>query len=40
MYCFARKIHSYLDLDTGLGFDSQIVDGAGRLRVPMGHVSQ
>lgn len=25
MYCFARKTHSYLDLDTGLGFDSQIV---------------
>lgn len=22
---FARKTHSYLDLDTGLGFDSQIV---------------
>ncbi|MFH8590481.1 Rv2578c family radical SAM protein [Streptomyces rimosus] len=25
VYCFARKTHSYLDLDTGLGFDSQIV---------------
>ncbi|EHM24195.1 hypothetical protein SPW_7289 [Streptomyces sp. W007] len=25
MYCFARKTHSYLDLDTGIGFDSQIV---------------
>jgi DNA repair photolyase len=25
VYCFARKSHSYLDLDTGLGFDSQIV---------------
>ncbi|GAB2714879.1 Rv2578c family radical SAM protein [Streptomyces bullii] len=25
MYCFARKTHSYLDLDTGLGFDTQIV---------------
>ncbi|MEU6016413.1 Rv2578c family radical SAM protein [Streptomyces sp. NPDC047515] len=23
--CFARKTHSYLDLDTGIGFDSQIV---------------
>ncbi|MET9921489.1 Rv2578c family radical SAM protein [Streptomyces sp. NPDC006435] len=25
VYCFARKAHSRLDLDTGLGFDSQIV---------------
>ncbi|KOG91285.1 radical SAM protein, partial [Streptomyces varsoviensis] len=25
VYCFARKTHSYLDLDTGTGFDSQIV---------------
>ncbi|MFJ2674369.1 Rv2578c family radical SAM protein [Streptomyces sp. NPDC087525] len=25
VYCFARKTHSYLDLDMGLGFDSQIV---------------
>ncbi|GKQ39431.1 radical SAM protein [Streptomyces sp. A012304] len=25
MYCFARKTHSYLDLDTGIGFDTQIV---------------
>jgi DNA repair photolyase len=25
VYCFARKTHSYLDLDTGEGFDSQIV---------------
>ncbi|WP_405775242.1 Rv2578c family radical SAM protein [Streptomyces sp. NBC_00859] len=25
VYCFARKTHSYLDLDTGLGFDSQII---------------
>ncbi|MFF4245570.1 Rv2578c family radical SAM protein [Streptomyces sp. NPDC001822] len=25
VYCFARKTHNYLDLDTGLGFDSQIV---------------
>ncbi|MFI0502908.1 Rv2578c family radical SAM protein [Streptomyces albogriseolus] len=25
VYCFARKTHSYLDLDTGLGFDGQIV---------------
>ena len=25
VYCFARKTHSYLDLDTGAGFDSQIV---------------
>ncbi|MBT2411462.1 Rv2578c family radical SAM protein [Streptomyces sp. ISL-12] len=25
VYCFARKTHSYLDLDTGLDFDSQIV---------------
>ncbi|MER5883151.1 Rv2578c family radical SAM protein [Streptomyces sp. NPDC001941] len=25
VYCFARKTHGYLDLDTGLGFDSQIV---------------
>ncbi|MEU1348562.1 Rv2578c family radical SAM protein [Streptomyces sp. NPDC005775] len=25
VYCFARKTHSYLDLDTGIGFDSQIV---------------
>ncbi|MFE3772602.1 Rv2578c family radical SAM protein [Streptomyces sp. NPDC059122] len=25
VYCFARKTHAYLDLDTGLGFDSQIV---------------
>ncbi|MCX3063361.1 Rv2578c family radical SAM protein [Streptomyces beihaiensis] len=25
VYCFARNTHSYLDLDTGLGFDSQIV---------------
>jgi len=25
VYCFARKSHSYLDLDTGHGFDSQIV---------------
>lgn len=25
VYCFARKTHSYLGLDTGLGFDNQIV---------------
>ncbi|MEU6844970.1 Rv2578c family radical SAM protein [Streptomyces sp. NPDC046716] len=25
VYCFARNTHSYLDLDTGLDFDSQIV---------------
>ncbi|QNS03288.1 Rv2578c family radical SAM protein [Streptomyces xanthii] len=25
VYCFARNTHHYLDLDTGLGFDSQIV---------------
>ncbi|MGP3982260.1 Rv2578c family radical SAM protein [Streptomyces sp. KR80] len=25
VYCFARKTHGYLDLDTGTGFDSQIV---------------
>ncbi|MET9958678.1 Rv2578c family radical SAM protein [Streptomyces sp. NPDC006326] len=25
VYCFARKTHAYLDLDTGIGFDSQIV---------------
>jgi DNA repair photolyase len=25
VYCFARKSHSYLDLDTGADFDSQIV---------------
>ena len=25
VYCFARKTHSYLDLDTGLDFDSQVV---------------
>ncbi|MEO3762198.1 Rv2578c family radical SAM protein [Streptomyces sp. B5E4] len=25
VYCFARKTHGYLDLDTGRGFDSQIV---------------
>lgn len=25
VYCFARRTHSCLDLDTGLGFDSQIV---------------
>ncbi|MFF4694204.1 Rv2578c family radical SAM protein [Streptomyces chattanoogensis] len=25
VYCFARKTHTYLDLDTGLDFDSQIV---------------
>ncbi|WKX73237.1 Rv2578c family radical SAM protein [Streptomyces sp. XD-27] len=25
VYCFARRTHSYLDLDTGLGFDTQIV---------------
>jgi DNA repair photolyase len=25
VYCFARRTHSYLDLDTGRGFDSQIV---------------
>ncbi|MDT0307898.1 Rv2578c family radical SAM protein [Streptomyces sp. DSM 44917] len=25
VYCFARKTHSYLDLDTGTGFDTQIV---------------
>ncbi|MEU5974683.1 Rv2578c family radical SAM protein [Streptomyces sp. NPDC047315] len=25
VYCFARKTHGYLDLDTGLDFDSQIV---------------
>ncbi|MDT0320215.1 Rv2578c family radical SAM protein [Streptomyces millisiae] len=25
VYCFARKTHSYLDLDTGIGFDTQIV---------------
>ncbi|MFG2193584.1 Rv2578c family radical SAM protein [Streptomyces sp. NPDC048639] len=25
VYCFARKTHGYLDLDTGVGFDSQIV---------------
>ncbi|MFE0763159.1 Rv2578c family radical SAM protein [Streptomyces smyrnaeus] len=25
VYCFARRTHSYLDLDTGEGFDTQIV---------------
>lgn len=25
VYCFARKTHSYLDLDTGADFDSQLV---------------
>ncbi|MFX4292380.1 Rv2578c family radical SAM protein [Streptomyces bohaiensis] len=25
VYCFARRTHAYLDLDTGAGFDSQIV---------------
>jgi DNA repair photolyase len=25
VYCFARNTHSYLDLDTGIGFDTQIV---------------
>lgn len=25
MYCFARETHTYLDLDSGLDFDSQIV---------------
>lgn len=25
VYCFARKTHSYLNLDTGLDFDSQLV---------------
>ncbi|MFE0676356.1 Rv2578c family radical SAM protein [Streptomyces sp. NPDC058867] len=25
VYCFARATHGYLDLDTGIGFDSQIV---------------
>ncbi|UED87209.1 Rv2578c family radical SAM protein [Streptomyces profundus] len=25
VYCFARKTHGYLDLDTGLDFDTQIV---------------
>ncbi|MDK1472133.1 Rv2578c family radical SAM protein [Streptomyces sp. 549] len=25
VYCFARRTHGYLDLDTGTGFDSQIV---------------
>ncbi|MFJ6521724.1 Rv2578c family radical SAM protein [Streptomyces filamentosus] len=25
VYCFARRSHAHLDLDTGLGFDSQIV---------------
>ncbi|WP_346028899.1 Rv2578c family radical SAM protein [Arthrobacter parietis] len=25
VYCFARKTHSYLNLDTGLDFDSQVV---------------
>lgn len=25
MYCFARKTHTYLDLDSGIDFDSQIV---------------
>lgn len=25
VYCFARRTHSYLDLDTGIDFDSQIV---------------
>ncbi|MEI7030324.1 Rv2578c family radical SAM protein [Streptomyces pratensis] len=35
VYCFARRTHSYLDLDTGVGFDSQIVvkvNAAGLLR--------
>ncbi|MFF8473851.1 Rv2578c family radical SAM protein [Streptomyces sp. NPDC015414] len=25
VYCFARRTHGYLDLDTGVGFDTQIV---------------
>jgi DNA repair photolyase len=25
VYCFARRSHGYLDLDTGVGFDTQIV---------------
>ncbi|MFD1830831.1 Rv2578c family radical SAM protein [Streptomyces desertarenae] len=33
VYCFARRSHAYLDLDTGIGFDTQIVvkTNAGRL---------
>src|SRR2546423_11245541 len=25
VYCFARNTHSYLDLDTGVGFDTNVV---------------
>ncbi|MFD7013619.1 Rv2578c family radical SAM protein [Streptomyces sp. NPDC059161] len=39
VYCFARKTHSYLDLDTGLGFDSQIVVKVNAPELLRGHLA-
>ncbi|WP_424862413.1 Rv2578c family radical SAM protein [Streptomyces sp. MMS24-I29] len=39
VYCFARKTHSYLDLDTGIGFDSQIVVKVNAPELLRGHLA-
>ncbi|MFJ3958738.1 Rv2578c family radical SAM protein [Arthrobacter sp. NPDC090010] len=42
VYCFARKSHSYLDFDSGLDFDSQVVvkvNAAQVLRAELGRAS-
>ncbi|GAA1359859.1 Rv2578c family radical SAM protein [Streptomyces beijiangensis] len=39
VYCFARKTHSYLDLDTGLDFDSQIVVKINAPELLRGHLA-
>ncbi|GGT96328.1 Rv2578c family radical SAM protein [Streptomyces lateritius] len=39
VYCFARKTHGYLDLDTGLGFDSQIVVKINAPELLRGHLA-
>ncbi|MCQ4214355.1 Rv2578c family radical SAM protein [Streptomyces longispororuber] len=39
VYCFARNTHSYLDLDTGLGFDSQIVVKVNAPQLLRGHLA-
>ncbi|MFF9350445.1 Rv2578c family radical SAM protein [Streptomyces sp. NPDC014734] len=39
VYCFARSTHGYLDLDTGVGFDSQIVVKTNAAELLRGHLA-
>lgn len=39
VYCFARRTHGYLDLDTGIGFDTQIVVKVNAPELLRGHLA-